>query len=337
VVDAVVNATGFAWTPALVPALAAAAGGAGSSRRLPAMTPAFESRTVPGLYFCGCLTGALHPAAASVHGWRYFAQCLARLLEWRHHGEAWPLRARHAVRGDRAASAAQLAAVVLERASENAALWHLHGCLCEVFVIDGGEVRHYDTIPAACLAAGAKAHPFSSAAEYFTVSLEYPAQLPAAAAGTRGDCGGDGSGSDCGGGGDGTCRPAADARDDGLCPVVRAFRNGAQVAELRLPATPQWSWTDERLHRTPVTAFLAPLLRMKTRPACPAEFVGCEELREEEEEEEAAAREVVVGFPLGSSQGATLKAKCAATTTEGDQSEVLACRPTVDGGECADG
>lgn len=83
--DEVINATGFQSDLADLPQLGLATHG---HLQVPAQTPLWESRTLPGVFFAGALTqGArgllkhgVPSASASVHGARYNARILARHL-----------------------------------------------------------------------------------------------------------------------------------------------------------------------------------------------------------------------------------------------------------------
>lgn len=98
--DEVINATGFQSDLADLPQLGLATHG---HLQVPAQTPLWESRTLPGIFFAGTLTqGArgllkhgVPSASASVHGARYNARILARHLAEAHLGVSLP---RHELR-----------------------------------------------------------------------------------------------------------------------------------------------------------------------------------------------------------------------------------------------
>jgi hypothetical protein len=61
--------------------------------KYPIMTPEYESANVPGLFFAGQLAHGKdfrRAAGGFIHGFRYTARALFRVLEHRYHGSTWP-------------------------------------------------------------------------------------------------------------------------------------------------------------------------------------------------------------------------------------------------------
>lgn len=111
--------------------------------RFPALTPAYESANVPGLYFAGTLTQSRdfrRGTSGFIHGFRYGTRALHRILESRHHGVPWPARVLPA-------DPAALAAAVIERVNRTSALWQQFGLLADVIVLDGGTARYLEELP----------------------------------------------------------------------------------------------------------------------------------------------------------------------------------------------
>ena len=156
--DAVVACLGWrmdrrAFAPDVLPRLA-------PNGKHPAATPRYEALGVPGLYFAGTLAhGADHRRSSGgfIHGFRYTARALHRILEEEEDGEAvaggaaavevgpagafprgasaptpapcaWPTTR---VRGLRA-----LVALILRRVNSGAGLYQMFGALADVFVLD---------------------------------------------------------------------------------------------------------------------------------------------------------------------------------------------------------
>jgi thioredoxin reductase len=100
--------------------------------RLPALTPWWESVTVPGVYFGGTTTmGAvglkkhgIPSNSAAVHGFRYNVRCLVDRMAERHFGVA---RRRPATDPDR------LPSLIAEAVTSSGPLWNQHGYLSRVW------------------------------------------------------------------------------------------------------------------------------------------------------------------------------------------------------------
>ncbi len=131
-VDEVIAATGFQCPLQDLPSLGVAVFG---QSRLPAMTPHFESATVPGLYFAGTIGQGvpglrkfgIGSNSGAVHGARYNARLLVRDLATRHLG----LEVRH-----RTIPPAQLIDYLLKEASTAPELWNQQGYLARAVVRD---------------------------------------------------------------------------------------------------------------------------------------------------------------------------------------------------------
>jgi hypothetical protein len=191
--------------------------------RFPALTAEWESVNVPGLYFAGTLTQSRDfkkYTSAFVHGFRYGVRALARMLEQKYHGIDWP---------SRTVPHERLADAVLDRINRTSALFQQFGFLCDVVTPDG---RYYEEMPLDYV-------PFG---DCFTISLEYGAGHDAidpfdVEAGRRWE--------------------ADKTHDDRyLHPVVRRRRDREPVATLRLPEDVCNNWTDEKLYRAPLQAFI---------------------------------------------------------------------------------
>jgi thioredoxin reductase len=191
--------------------------------RFPALTAEWESVNVPGLYFAGTLTQSRDfkkYTSAFIHGFRYGVRALARMLDQKYHGVEWP---------HRTVAPPGLADAVLGRINRTSALFQQFGFLCDVFTLDG---RYFEEMPLDYV-------PF---ADCFTVSLEYGAGHDAI----------DPFDVDAG-----RVWEADDSHDDRyLHPVVRRRRGGEVVATLRLPEEICNDWTDDKVYREPLRAFI---------------------------------------------------------------------------------
>ncbi|KAF4519833.1 hypothetical protein B566_EDAN006847 [Ephemera danica] len=120
--DDVISCLGFIFDNASMPAM---------SRRVPkypAIKATYESQNIPGLYFIGTATHSLdfrRSAGGFIHGFRYTARALHRLLEWRNHGRRWPARTYHT---------SQLVNVVVTRINEAAGPYQMFGLLADIIL-----------------------------------------------------------------------------------------------------------------------------------------------------------------------------------------------------------
>lgn len=140
--------------------------------KYPAITPAFESVNVPGLFFAGALTASLdhkRTTSAFIHGFRYNSQALFNILRRRRFDEPWPSR-------ELEVDADVLADSVLARVNRSSAMWQQFGFFGDVIAFEpGGIARLYIDVPLAYVAAGG----LGLGGDYYTVTLEYgSAHLP---------------------------------------------------------------------------------------------------------------------------------------------------------------
>ena len=191
--------------------------------RFPALTPEWESVNVPGLYFAGTLTQSRDfkkHTSAFIHGFRYGIRALVHMLDQKYHGIEWP---------HRTMPRRSLADAALARINRTSGLFQQFGFLCDVITPDG---RYYQEMPLDYV-------PF---ADCFTISLEYGAGHDAidpfdVEAGRRWE--------------------ADETHDDRyLHPVIRRRKRGETVATLRLPEDICNDWTDEKVYRAPLGAFI---------------------------------------------------------------------------------
>ncbi|QXJ26323.1 NAD(P)-binding domain-containing protein [Actinomadura graeca] len=206
--------------------------------RFPALTPAYESVNVPGLYFAGTLTQSRdfkRGTSGFIHGFRYGVRALHRILELRHHGVAWPAR-------DLPAGPGPLAAAVIERVNRSSALFQQFGVLADVIALDGrGGARYLEEVPA-----GLTGPPLGDGADgHFAITLEYgpdhdrhdPFDLSVGR----------------------ISQSDANRAHEGhyLHPVVRFHRAGAPPTVHHVTENLENEWTSEEVHVAPLRAFLA--------------------------------------------------------------------------------
>ncbi|OPC80878.1 pyridine nucleotide-disulfide oxidoreductase [Embleya scabrispora] len=216
--------------------------------RFAALSPAYESVNVPGLYFAGTLMQQRDfkkSTGGFIHGFRYAVRALGHILDERHHQRPWPQRS---LPGTPMA----LADAVVARVNRSSALWQQFGVIGDLIVIDHDGQAHYrEEVPVDY------AHESRSpdGGDYFTVTLEY------------------GPDHDKVDPFDITVRRTAQNSVDGsidaayLHPVIRHFRDGELSATHNMTENLENEWDSPQVHHAPLVAFLARELDRRPSPA----------------------------------------------------------------------
>jgi thioredoxin reductase len=208
--------------------------------RFPAQTPAWESVNVPGLYFAGTITQVRDfkkSTSGFIHGFRYGARALFRILEHRHHGEAWPAT-------ELGAELEPVVDEIIRRVNTSSALWQQFAFLGDLLLVaPDGTTRYAQEVPVEHVPDAVARGDFGPAAAHAVITLEYGADHDQVdpfdvTAGRK-------SQQDVGG---------LDGRY--LHPVVRYYRGGAFVAEHHLTENLENEWDSEDVHRAPLREFL---------------------------------------------------------------------------------
>lgn len=220
--------------------------------RFPAQTAEWESTTVPGLYFAGTITQPRdfkRSTSGFIHGFRYGARALHRILERRHHGGTWP---HHELAGTPAA----IGEAVLERVNRTSALWQLFAFLGDVVTVaPDGTARYWPEIPVDLVETAVKDGFFGEVDSHLVVTLEYGkdhARLDPFDISAR--------------------RIAQDDAENALDgrylhPVLRHHRAGTQIGEHHITENLENEWTHATVHRAPLFAFLETALgSLETAP-----------------------------------------------------------------------
>ncbi|MFG3252525.1 NAD(P)-binding domain-containing protein [Streptomyces sp. NPDC048172] len=204
--------------------------------RFPEQTPAYESVDVPGLHFAGTLTQQRDFKQGTngfIHGFRYGARALHRILGARHHGTPWPSR-----RID--ATPEAVADAVVARVNRSSGLWQQFGVLGDVIDVDGGQARYQEEVPLEYATGGG----LGPAAHRFVVDLEY------------------GVGHDHVDPFDVTVPRVTEndvehAMDSSyLHPVVRYYRDGLLTGTHHLAENLENEWDIPAVHQQPLAAFV---------------------------------------------------------------------------------
>ncbi|MBC2906923.1 NAD(P)-binding domain-containing protein [Streptomyces cupreus] len=219
--------------------------------RFAALSPAYESVNVPGLYFAGTLMQQRDfkkSTGGFIHGFRYAVRALARILDERHHDRRWPHRPLDA-------APTALADAVLARVNRSSALWQQFAVIGDLIVAAPGEPpRYHEEVPVAY----AHEARLAGEADYFTITLEYgpdhdkvdPFDITVR-------------------------RTAQNSVDDAfdaayLHPVIRHHRGGELLGTHHMAENLENEWDDPAVHHAPLAAFFARELGRRTTTAVPA-------------------------------------------------------------------
>ncbi|RKT08296.1 pyridine nucleotide-disulfide oxidoreductase [Streptomyces sp. 3211.6] len=204
--------------------------------RFPELTGTYESSNVSGLYFAGTLTQQIDfkkSTSGFIHGFRYGARALGRVLAHRHHDRPWPRR-----RVGR--SAQELTAAVIGRINRSSGLFQQFGVLADVLVLPpDGPARYYEEVPAPYLADGMVDEERDDA---FSITLEFGPDhdtvdpfVPRLSSSVLG----------------------REHIDTFLHPVVRHYRRGEVVGTVHLPDDLENRWDRPDVHVEPLAEFFA--------------------------------------------------------------------------------
>ncbi len=227
VYDRVLACTGFAFDASIfdsscTPALTI-------NDRFPAQTSAWESVNVEGLYFAGTITQPRDfkkTNSGFIHGFRYNARALFRILQQRYEDRPWPAQAIPA-------TVDGLVDAVLGRVNISSGLWQQFGFLADVIVLDGQDTRLLAEVPVDFV------HDSTLGREQncVVITLEFGAHQPDPFAVVR--------------------NPDPECADESffLHPVIRHYRRGTKLRELHLLEDLFGEWKSEANHRAPLRAF----------------------------------------------------------------------------------
>ncbi|MGB7347694.1 MAG: NAD(P)-binding domain-containing protein [Pirellulaceae bacterium] len=163
--DRILCCTGFSWDPSFFGD--GCQPDTGCEGRLPAMTSAWESTNLPGVFYAGTITQIrdLKKTMSSVlHGFRFNIKSLFNLLAERYEEKPW----KH-VSFD--ATAENIAEKITQRVSSAAGLMHQPGFLGDCLIVDEetGKARYYETVAVDYIV---DSH-FSDNDHYYIITMEY--------------------------------------------------------------------------------------------------------------------------------------------------------------------
>jgi len=203
--------------------------------RFPEQTSAYESTNVPDLYFAGTLTQQRDfkkSTSGFIHGFRYGARALHRILSARYHDTPWPAT-------ELAATPDAIADAIIARVNRSSALWQQFSVLSDVVLVRGTTAHYLEEVPLDYLADGGLGE-----APAFAVTLEY------------------GTGHENVDPFDVTVPRVAENDANAahmatyLHPVVRYFRGGELVAVHHLAENLENQWDFPHVHQQPLAVFV---------------------------------------------------------------------------------
>ncbi|MET9630252.1 NAD(P)-binding domain-containing protein [Lentzea sp. NPDC006480] len=204
--------------------------------RFPEITPAFESVNVPGLYFAGTITQSRDfkkSTSGFIHGFRYGARALHRVLSARNHAVPWP-------GADLEVSPEAISDAVIARVNKSSCLWQQFAVIGDVVTVSDGEARYEEEVPVAYVADGGLGpaeHQFIATLEYgpdhdtvdpFDIDVPRVAENDAANA----------------------------AQASYLHPVVRYYRHGVLTSTHHLAENLENHWDFPDVHQQPLVVFV---------------------------------------------------------------------------------
>jgi len=112
------------------------------SKKYPAVKPSYESASIPRLSFAGTNTHSVDlrkSAGGFIHGFRYTARTLHRVLEWHNHKVTWPYIT---------VPVAEVINVIVRRINEASGIYQMFDVLGEVMILrENGNVEYYEEFP----------------------------------------------------------------------------------------------------------------------------------------------------------------------------------------------
>lgn len=109
----------------------------GRAKKYPSIKHNYESAEHPGMFFAGTASHSLDfrkSAGGFIHGFRYTARALFRLLQWRYHSMPWPSITAHT---------SQLLTHILRRLNEASGPYQMFSVLCDVVILKDNDTFAY--------------------------------------------------------------------------------------------------------------------------------------------------------------------------------------------------
>lgn len=141
--DKIIRCLGFTFDDSVFHNESIPQHGRGRTKKYPSIGHNYESSNLPGVFFAGTTSHSLDfrkSAGGFIHGFRYTARALSRLLEWRYEKVPWPFQA---------VPTTQLMNYLLKRLNEASGPYQMFSVLGDVitFSDDGRTVNIHEEFP----------------------------------------------------------------------------------------------------------------------------------------------------------------------------------------------
>ncbi|XP_061191212.1 FAD-dependent oxidoreductase domain-containing protein 2-like [Saccostrea echinata] len=133
--DMIIRCLGFKFDPSIFRKISDVA--ARPSQKYPVIDYDYRSSVVDGIYFTGAIAHSLdfrQSAGGFIHGFRYSARILSKILNWRYHQEIWP---------SEILPVYNLSSAIIKRVNEASGLYQMFTYLGDVVLVDKDGMCEY--------------------------------------------------------------------------------------------------------------------------------------------------------------------------------------------------
>lgn len=143
--DTIIRCLGFTFDTSIFKNDTSVQRGQGRAKKFLSINHNYEVKSMPGVFFAGTASHSLDfrkSAGGFIHGFRYTARALSRLMEWRYEGVPWPTHSYQV-------PVTQLSSVLLKRLNEASGTYQMFQVLGDVVVFseDGTTFDLYEEFP----------------------------------------------------------------------------------------------------------------------------------------------------------------------------------------------
>ncbi|XP_078483429.1 FAD-dependent oxidoreductase domain-containing protein 2 [Ciona intestinalis] len=168
--DRIIRCVGFQFDNSVFHSSMNVERGAGSRKKYPKINFMYEALHVKKLYFAGTNTHSLDwrkSAGGFIHGYRYTARTLHRIMEWKHHGVQWP--------AVKFSNPLDLMTHMFKRINEASDIYQMFSVLCEVIIFDENNFSstYLEAYPCALISRLEKVSGHPVPGSIMVTSLEY--------------------------------------------------------------------------------------------------------------------------------------------------------------------